>query len=226
MRYLLFILLMAVAAGSYGQLTVDTTRTTIIVREKSPGVSKTLTIYRSFVPGSGIRNQAIYQPVADEFGEEPEILKLTFAEESAHIKKMLDAAIARRPINLSKISINFLPYTDITARLIDIYTNSPEWNEYLKKATNLKRTVTLFDGSELSEVAYNTKFAAAILDRSDFVKDLTALFAPYGYVVTAGGFSDEHQQILSLDKLMLLGKDSNMFIPVPNFFFNLNKVKK
>jgi hypothetical protein len=226
MRYLLFVAIALLPLVGFGQLTVDTTRTTITVREKSATAVRTLTIYRSFVPGSGIRHQAIYQPTATEFGEEPDILKLNFAEESVHIKQMLDAAMKGRQLNFSKLSINVLPYTELTGKLIEIYTQSPEWNDYLKKAANLKRTVTLFDGSEISEVAYNIKMAAWVLDKSDFAADMAKLFAPYGYTVTHGGFPDEHQQILSLDKLMLLGKDSNMFIPVPNLYFNLTKTKK
>jgi hypothetical protein len=226
MRQLLFILFAAIPLGSYAQLTIDSTRTTLTIRDKSQGGNRTLSIYRSFVPGAGVRHQAVYQPIAGEFGEEPEILKLKFAEEAVHLKRMLDAALAKRTLNLSKLSINILPYADLTGKLIDVYSQSPEWNDYLKKTANLKRTVTLFDGSEISEVAYNTKMAEWVLNKSDFLKEIQAFFTPYGYAVANGGFSEEHQEILSLDKLMILGKDRNTFIPVPNPFFMLTKFTK
>jgi hypothetical protein len=82
------------------------------------------------------------------------------------------------------------------------------------------------DGSDVTETAYNIKAAAAIFDSSDMLKELNGLFAPYGYTVTSGGFPDEHQQIVSTDKLMLLGKNPNLFVPVPNTFYNLVRIKK
>ncbi len=227
MKRLLLLLLVACSVDCLGQITVDTTRTTVTVKETSAGALRTLTIYRSFVAGSGMRNQAIYQPVAGEFGEEPATLKLTFAEEVPHIKKMLDAALLKKQFNFSSLSMNVLPYTDLTAKLVEVFTASPEWNEYIKKATNIKRTTTLFDGSEVTEVAFNPKGAAQVLNKSDFFKDFNALFMPYGYSVSATfPEPEEHQQVLSADKLMLMGKDGNLFIPVPDYLFTLTKIKK
>jgi hypothetical protein len=227
MKHLLLLLFVSCAMPSWGQITIDTTRTSVTVKEKTAAVVRTLTIYRSFVQGAGMRNQAVYQPTASEFGEEPETLKLTFAEEMPHIKKMLDAAIAKKSFYFSTFSINVLPYTDMLEKLVEIYSASPEWIEYTKKETNTKRTTTLFDGSEITEVAYNPKAAAAVLKKSNFLKDLNALFAPYGYVVAADfPEPDEHQKVLSLDKLMLLGKDGNLFVPVPDYSFTLTKIRK
>jgi hypothetical protein len=227
MKHLFLLLLLVVAANSYGQLTVDTTRATITVKEKAASGVKTLTIYRSFVQGIGNRNQAIYQPGADELGDETETLQLTFAEEATHIKKMLDAATAKKQINLSSFSINMLPYKDLTRKLTEIYTSSTDWADYLKKnADNLKKTTELFDGSEYTEVHFYAKMAKYVLDKSDFYAQLNELFKPYGYTVSSINFPEEHQQILSTDRLMLLGKNGNLFIPVPDYSLTLTKLKK
>ncbi len=226
MKRLLFILLIAAAGNLQAQITVDTSRTIVTVKEKIGVSVRTLTIFKSFVPGTGVRNQIVYQPMPDDFGVEPETLRLTFADEVPHIKAMFDAALKRRKYDCSRVSINILPYTDLLTKLTDIYVNSPEWNNYLKTATNLRTTVTLYDGNEVAVVAYDVKVAAAVLDKSDFLKDFNALFAPYGYVVTSGGFAEEHQQALSADKLILIGRNGNLFVPLPNSSFTLTKIKR
>lgn len=227
MKHLLIVLLIVAATNSYGQLTVDTTRATVTVKNKTASGVKTLTVYKSFVQGIGNRNQAIYQPVADELGEEPETLQLTFEEEATHIKKMLDAAVAKKQMNLSSFSINMLPYKDLTRRLADIFTSSTDWADYLKKnADKLKKTTELFDGSEYTEVHFYAKMAKYVLDKSDFYAQLNELFKPYGYIVSSINFPEEHQQILSSDRLMLLGKNGNLFIPVPDYSLTLTKLKK
>lgn len=209
-----------------GQITIDSTRTTVTVREKLPTAVKTLSIYRSFVPGSGMRHQLVYQPLAEELGDEPEPLKLSFTEESAHIRRMLDAVLAKKQLNISSFSINLFPYEDLARKWVDIYVNSKHWNDYLKKSTNLKQTTTLFDGSEVSEVHFYAKMAKYVLDLSDFTSPLNDLFRPYGYVVASINFPEEHQQVLSADKLMLLGKDPNLFIPMPEYSITLSRIRK
>ncbi len=222
MRRLLFFCLLLAATQGFAQITVDTTRATVTVREKG----RTLTIFRSMVPGVGMRHQITYQPVPNDFGDEPETLKLNFSEEVPHIKAMLDAALQKRQFVFSRISINPIPYTELTNKLVAIYSNSPEWNAYLQKATDLRTTVELFDGSQVAEVQYDTKLALSILEKSDFLKELNAFFAPYGYTVSLAGFPDDHLQTVSTDRLLLLGHNGNLFIPAPNFFFTLTKTKK
>lgn len=226
MNKLYLILLIAFALDCHGQITIDSTKTTVTVREKLPAATKTLSIYRSFVPGQGMRHQLIYQPLAEELGEEPETMKLSFATETTHIRKMMDAALAKRQLNISSFSINLFPYEDLARKWVDIYVNSKHWNDYVKKATNLKRTTTLFDGSEVSEVHFYAKMAKYVLDLSDFTTTLNDLFRPYGYMVASVNFPEEHQQVFSADKLMLLDKEPNLFIPMPEYSITLAKIKK
>jgi hypothetical protein len=226
MKQLLLILLTVIAFRSEGQITVDTTKTTVTVKEKTPVINKTLTIYRSYIAGSGMRHQAVYQPVADDLGEEPESLKLSFADEVPHFKKMMDAALAKKQYNFSSLSMNLLPFEELANKLIDIYSNSTDWNDYVKKATNLKQTTTLFDGSEVAEVHYYAKMAKYVMDKSDFAATLNELLKPYGYSVASINFPEEHQQVFSADKLMVLGKNPNLFIPIPDYSITLAKLKK
>lgn len=208
-------------------MTVDTTRTSVTVKQTVAGTPKMLSIFKAYVPNQGLRYLAVYQPSAAQLGEEPEISRVKFAEETVHLKAMLDAALARKPLNFSRISINMLPYIDFTAALVELYATSKEWNDYLKAAAGqLRKPITLWDGSEVTELAYDIKLADTILNKSNLLKQLNDFFLPYGYTVASGGFPDEHQQIVSTDKLMLLHKDPNLFIPVPNTFFNLTKIKK
>ncbi|GAA4462705.1 hypothetical protein GCM10023093_09850 [Nemorincola caseinilytica] len=227
MKKLLLISVMAMATCAYGQMKVDTTRTSVTVRQTVASAVKTLSIYRAFVPGQGMRYLAVYQPTAAELGEEPDISRMKFTDEAVRIKAMLDAALAQKPLNFSRLSINLLPYIDLTARLVELYSTSKEWNDYLQKnAASLRKSVTLMDGSEVTEISYDIQVAAAVFEKSDMLKELQELFGPYGYTVTQGGFPDEHQQLVSTDKLMLLGKDPNLFVPAPNTFINLLKTKK
>ncbi len=220
------ILIAITSVASFGQaITIDTTRTTMVITEKTGAVVRTLSIYRSIVAGSGFRHQGIYQPTAAEFGTEPDVLKLNFTDEVAHLKKMIEAANKIRPHNFSKISMNILPYNELVLKLVNYFENSPEWNAHLKSNPNLKRSTTLFDGSQISEVAYNYRIAGDLLDRSDFMTDVNAAFTSLGYTAKSGGFPEEHQHILSADKLMLLGKNVSLFIPEPNMYFNLTNIK-
>ncbi|MES2700991.1 MAG: hypothetical protein V4649_00035 [Bacteroidota bacterium] len=216
-------LLLSLAGNA--QVSVDTTGGNVIVTEKQGTNTKTLRIYRSFGQKTGRCHKIIYQPDASEYGEEPTTLKLNFSAEAAHIKTMLDAAMLKKQYNFSQFSISILPYTDLVTKLTDIYSNSPEWNAYLKKAGSLKKETVLFDGSVASEIGYDQAVAAAVLDKSDFLKQLSDLFLPYGYKLSSAGFPDEHQQVISSDQLMLLGKNGNLIIPVPTTSFVLTKVK-
>lgn len=227
MKQFLLTLTLFMSIISYGQMKVDTTRTSVTVKNVVAGTPKTLSIFRTMVPGQGLRYLAVYQPTLAELGEEPEISKTQFADEAAHIKAMLDAALSRKPLNMARFSINLMAYLDFTGKLIETYANSKEWNDYLKaNADKLRVPITLWDGSEIQEIAYDQKVALSVFEKSTLLTDLKNFFAPYGYTVTPGGFPDEHQQIVSTDKLMLLHKDPNLFIPTPNTFVNLVKIKK
>lgn len=207
------------------QITIDSTGGNIVVTEKQGPSVKTLRIYRSYIQGKGKVHKVIYQPDAADFGNEAPTLHLVFSTESAHIRSMLDAAVKKKQLNFSQFSMNLLPYTDLTAKLADIYAASPEWNEYLKRAGELKKQTTLDDGTIISEIAYDNNVAAAVLEKSDLLKPVQELFTPYGYKLTSGGFPDEHQQILSSEDLTAIGKNGTLFIPVPNNTFVLTKVK-
>jgi hypothetical protein len=224
MRNVLFLLLVCMAVGSSAQITIDTTKTTVTVREKTAAGVKTMTIYKTYVPGVGMRNQIVYQPTAAEFGEEPPTLGLSFTAELPHIKNMLDAAIKRKQFNFSRFSINILPYNDLTAKLANVYIASVEWNDYIKKG-GLMRATTLTDGTEVSEFTYDPRRANYVFERSDFMKELSAFFAPYGYKVSSGGFPDDHQPTMEPEKLVQMGKASNLVVPLPNNYFTLTKIK-
>lgn len=221
-----FILALLFAAGQgHAQVTIDSTHTTITIHEKQAGRQRTLSVYRSYVPGKGMREQAVYQPTADEVGQEPETLHLDFGEESVHIKQLLDIALSKRKINLSRFAFNIALYSDLVTKLVDIYSSSPEWKAYLQQAGDLKVTVMLDDGSQFSEVAYDPKVAASVLDKSDFMKRINTFFAPYGYKAMPGGFGTDHQAVVSVDQLMLMGRNGNLVVPIPNPYFNLEKIK-
>ncbi len=224
MNRVLFILLITISSHCLAQITVDTTKTTVTIKEKAANTAKTMTIYRSFVEGRGMCNQIVYQPTIEEFGEEPVMPALNFNNELPHIKTMLDAANKRKQYNFSRFSINLLLYNDMMGKLVEIFTTSKEWNEYIKKAP-LKRVTRLYDGTEVEELHYDARLAGWVLDRSDFLKDITALFVAYDYKVTSGGFADDHQQTVAPEMLAALGKSTGMVIPVPENFFVLTKVK-
>ena len=224
MRKALFILFMAVAGNCLAQITVDTTKALVTVKEKTATGVKTMTIYRTYVQGAGMRNQIVYQPGAAEFGEEPPTLLLNFTGELAHIKAMLDVAIKRKQFNFSKISINIIPYKDMMEKLVAVYASSQEWNDYLRKG-GLMRTTKLDDGTEVSELVYDPRIAGAILDKSDLLKELNAIFVPYGYKVSSGGFPDDHQPLVEPERLVQMGKPSSLVIPLPNSYFTLTKIK-
>jgi len=220
------ILIAITGVVGYAQtITIDTTRTTMVITEKTGNTVRTLSVYRILIIGTGYRHQGIYQPTAAEFGTEPDILKLNFADEFAHLKNMIEAANKIRPLNFSRISINILPFNELMMKLVNYFEKSPEWNAHLKSNPNLKRTTTLFDGSQINEIAYNYRIAGDLLDRSDYITDVNAAFTTIGYTARSGGFPDEHQRIISADKLMLLGKNANLFIPEPNMYLNLTKIK-
>src|SRR5439155_11753819 len=105
-KLLLSATLVATAFTSSGQIAVDTTAGNVVVTEKSGAATKTLHIYRTFVPGKGRMHKLIYQPDAADFGDEPPTLHLAFNSETAHIRSMLDAAMKKKQFSFSQFSIN------------------------------------------------------------------------------------------------------------------------
>jgi hypothetical protein len=209
------------------QITVDTTsRTMVMVKEKTPGATKALNVYRIFQQGVGTCHKVTYQPDATiEIGDEPPTMRMTFADESAHIKAMLDAAQKKKQYNFASISFNVTPYSDLVSKLADAYLNSPEWNAYLKRTgDSLYVTTTLWDGNEVKEIAYNQQVAAKVLENGDLVKAINNLMLPYGYQVKGIEFLTDHPEVLRPDQLQLLGKNGNFIVPVPHNFV-LRKVK-
>jgi hypothetical protein len=215
----------AIAFTSSAQIAVDTTAGNVVVTEKNGTTTKTLHMYRTFVPGKGRMHRLIYQPDAANFGEESPTLHLAFNAESAYIRSMLDAAMKKKQLSFSQFSINILPYTDLVTKLTEIYALSPEWNDYLKKTGDLHKATTLYDGSVVTEVSFDPALANTVLEKSSFFKEMQDMFLPYGYKVTSGGFPDEHQQILADEQLTALGKSTNLVVPVPNTTFILTKIK-
>jgi hypothetical protein len=210
------LLILSFPGAASAQITIDSTRATFIVRERVQAVTKTLSIYRKFVPEKGVTHEVIYQPDNAEYGDEPATLNLNFASESLHLKKMLDAAVGKRAFNFSRLAINILPYNDLVTKLINTYASSKEWNDYLHAAGDLTHTTTLFDGSDVKEIVFDTAIAMAVLKKSDLIKDFNSVFAPYGYKVAFEPFPEEHQQLISADHLKLLGKKEELVIPVPS----------
>ncbi len=210
-----------------GQLTIDSSRTTFIIHEKSKGVDRTLSIYRKFIPGLGVRHIAIYRPSVEAFGEESELLTLQFSNEAKNLKKLLDIAVSKREFNFSRLSINILVYKELVADLINIYSNSPAWADYQQKNSGkLRQTITLWEGSQITEPSFDVNVAAAVLNKSAFASVIGDLFKEYGYTASPPAFPEEHQQIVSTDNLMLAGKDPNLYIPVPDYYFTLTKINK
>lgn len=210
----------------HAQITVDTTRTMVMVKEKAGATSRALNIYRIFVPGQGTCHKITYQPDNTiEIGDEPPGMRMTFASESAHMKAMLDAAMKMKQYNFASISFNVTPYTDLVSKLANAYESSPEWNNYLRRTgDSLYVTTVLWDGNEVREIAYNQQVAARVLDNNDMVKAINNVMLPYGYQVKGIEFLTDHPEILRPDQLQLLNKNGNLIVPVPHNF-TLRKVK-
>ena len=167
----------------------------------------------------------VFEPDHGDYGDDPDTLILNFEAELKYAKGMLDVALKYKHYNFYRFACDISPYRDLIGKLVDIYAGSKEWNDYLQKAGNLQISTTLYDGNEVKEIAFDKKIAENILAKSDFTKMLNDFFQPYGYKVTANGFPEDHQQIVSRAELRSLGKPESLFIPVPNSYFTLTKIK-
>ena len=225
MKNVCFLFFLFISCSCYGQITVDTSGGNVIVKEKTNTVTKSLSIYKSFVPHRGKCNLMVYDHNSGDYGDEPDTLYLSLATELPHVKTMLDAAMKYKRYNFYRFAFDIAPYKELMSKLVDIYGNSKEWNDYLQKAGNLQLSTTLYDGNEVSEIAYDKTVAGNILVKSDFVQALNDFFKPYGYKVAANGFPDDHKQIVSRSELRSLGKPESLFIPIPNSYFTLTKIK-
>lgn len=225
MKKLLPLFFLILSFNCYAQISVDTSGGNVIVLEKTKTVTKALSIYRMFIPHRGKCNLMVYEPDCDDYGDDPDTLILNLSIELQHAKSMLDAALKYKRYNFYRFAFDISPYRDLIGKLVDIYTNSKEWNDYLQKAGNLQLSNRLYDGNEITEIGYDKTVAANVLAKSDFTKTLNDFFLPYGYKVTANGFPDDHQQIVSRAELRSLGKPQTLFIPIPNSYFNLTKIK-
>ena len=225
MRSVLFLLFLLCSFTGYGQVSVDTSGGNVIVKEKLPTVTKALSIYHMFVPHRGKVNLMMYEPNADDYGDEPDTLYMSMAAELQHVKLMLDAAMKYKHFSFYRFAFNISSCRDFIGRLADVFAASKEWNDYLHKADDLQLSTTLYDGNEVTEASYNKTIAGNVLAKSDMMKELDDFFRPYGYKVTANGFPDDHQPIVSRAELHSLGKPEALFVPIPNSYFTLTKIK-
>ena len=225
MRKVFFLFFLLVSFSSYAQISVDTSGGNVIVLEKTKTVTKALSIYRMFIPHRGKCNLILYEPDCDDYGDDPDTLVLNLGAELQHAKTMLDAALKYKHFNFYRFAFDISPYRDLIGKLVDIYAGSKEWNDYLQKAGNLQLSTTLYDGNEFTEIGYDKTIANNVLAKSDFTKMLNDFFLPYGYKVTANGFPDDHQDIVSRSELRSLGKPESLFVPIPNSYFTLTKIK-
>ena len=225
MKKLLIVVCLLACHLGYAQISVDTTRGNVIVKEKAGKIVKSVNIYTTFAAGQGKCSHIEYDPNSGDYGAEPDTFYLNFASELTHLKTMLDSALThKKKYDFCRFACNLAPYRDLAAKLVEVYSNSAEWNDYLTKATNILVTDTLFDGNELEEIRYDPVLAAQILDKSDFLRLLNDFFRPYGYKVGANGFPSDHQPLVSRDELRSLGKPETLVIPVPNGDFTLTKL--
>ena len=227
MKRIITLLFLLATGSSYGQISVDSTAGGVVmVTEKTPVGNKSLNVYTYLNGDFEKSHEVVFEPHPGNTSEDPDTLHLNFAAESVYLKDMLAAALKyKNDYNLAKFAMNILSYSDVMTKLIDLYTNSADWNNYLRKAPTLVVTTKLLDGNEFTELAYNSKVASRVLDKSDFLKGLNAIFNPHGYKVVSNGFADEHQQIVSEMQLKSLHRDEHLFIPVPVSNFKLVKIK-
>lgn len=208
------------------QIKVDTTKNAVVVTDKSPKASRTLSIYTTYLSQKEKTHMIVYLPDAVTTEDENNALRLVFATELAQFNNMMAAARPVRQYNFTRLSLNIMPYRDLVAKLVDLYANSPEWNAYLKSAKDLHRTYKLDMGEEVTEISYDPVLALKILNSSDVFSSLNDVLMFYGYRATNAGFPDDHQEILTPAELKKLGKTETLFIPVPDAFFNLTRIKK
>ena len=178
-----------------------------------------------FIPERGKSNFIVYEPDYYNYGDDPDTLVYNLNIELQYAKELLDVAMKYKRYNFYCFALDITPYRDLIGKLVDIYQRSKEWNDYLQKAASLRVSSTLYDGNEVSEIKYDKSIADAILAKSDFTKMLNDFFRPYGYYVTANGFPDDHQQIVSSAELRSLGKPQSLFIPIPNNYFTMTRIK-
>ena len=225
MKKVLLLIFLNLSFKGYAQVSVDTTDGNVIITQKAKPATKSLSIYRMYIPGRGTSNLMVYEPDSYNYGDDPDTLVFNLATELLHTKELLDVALKYKHFNFYRFAFDINPYRDLIGKLVDIYAGSKEWNDYLQKAGNLQMSSTLFDGNQVTEIKYDKAIADNILAKSDFAKMLNDFFQPYGYKLTVNGFPDDHQQIVSRAELRSLGKPESLFIPIPNNYFTMTKIK-
>jgi len=226
MKKLLVLLFLFISYNGYSQITVDTSGKNVVVRQITPTAKKSISIYRTPDEHEGWRHHIVYEPNYAVYGYDPDTLFLNFSIEEQYIKAMLDEALKWKKYNFYRFAFNVAPYHDLVSKLADIYAASPEWNEYLKNAGSLQVTDTLWDGNQVNEIRYDAALAAKVLDNSDFLQQLNTFFMRYGYKLTANGFPNDRQPIVSKNELKTLGKPETLLVPIPNGFFNMVRIEK
>jgi len=225
MKKVFLLVFLILSFKGYAQISVDTTEGNITVTQKTKSVARSLSIYRMYISGRGSSNLMVYEPDSYNYGDDPDTLVYNLITELQHAKELLDVALKYRHYKFYRFALDINPYRDLIGKLVDIYAGSKEWNDYLQKAGNLQMSSTLFDGNQVTEIKYDKTIADNILAKSDFTKMLNDFFQPYGYKITANGFPEDHQQIVSRAELRSLGKAESLFIPIPNNYFTMTKIK-
>ncbi len=226
MKNLMCLLFLLFACNAFAQVTVDTTGGNVIVKESTPTAKKSVSIYRTMSEHDGWQHHIVYEPNYAVYGDNPDSLFLNFSAEEPHIISMINEALKWKKYNFYRFAFDVAPYRDLVSKLADIYAVSPEWNEYLKRSGSLQVTDTLWDGNQINEIRYDVALASKVLDKSDFLEQLNALFLRYGYKLTANGFPVDRQPLVSRNELRSLGKPETLLVPIPNGYFTMVRLAK
>ena len=113
---------------SFAQISIDTAKGNVIIKEKTPTVYKSLSIYRTFVPYRGMCSTVVYDPNSGDYGDDPDSLYLNFSVEQVHVKNMLAVALKYKKYDFYRFAFDIAPYRDLVSKLVDIYASSPQWN--------------------------------------------------------------------------------------------------
>ena len=127
----------------------------------------------------------------------PDDTAIPFQSALPVLKKMWIKAEDSLSIDLKSLSIGYpLEYTDLIRRQIEVFSQSKKWNQHLE--TNGKKA----DYSLIKDIMFD-----------DNVYQLDSVINTFGYEMT--GISIEKVGFVTPEKLIELGYNENLIIPMP-----------
>jgi hypothetical protein len=130
----------------------------------------------------------------------------TFITELPYIRRLLDTVQKHESLQLCVFDITPGSYDDIMLQLVDVFSGSKDWNEYLKtQAVNKQKAED-----------YDEELVTRLMGHLDIIKQVDRFVSDYKFTTGSLKIAGDSKHFISKKELKRLGKNTELKIPLPD----------